>query len=54
MGLPERPAMRVKGLRVGWRDSRGRGLVDARRGRRDLKMREKSISNEYFFFKDIV
>ena len=45
MGLPERPAMRVKGLRVDWRDSSGRGLVEAKRGRRDVKMSEESILN---------
>lgn len=43
MGLPERPATRVKGLRVDWRGERGRGLVEARRGRRDVKMREECI-----------
>ena len=43
MGLPERPAMRVKGLRGDWRDVSGRGLVEAKRGRRDVKMSEESI-----------
>ena len=46
MGLPERPAMRVKGLRVvDWRNSSGRGLVETKRGRRDVEMSEESIVN---------
>lgn len=43
MGLLERPAMRLKGSRVDWRDSRGRGLAEARRGRRDVKTRDECI-----------
>ena len=35
--------MRVKGLRGDWRDVSGRGLVEARRGRRDVRMREEII-----------
>lgn len=35
--------MRVKGLRVDWRGSRGRGLAEASRGRRDVKTREEYI-----------
>ncbi len=43
MGLPERLAMREKGLRVDWRDSSGRGLVEARKGRRDVRARRECI-----------
>ena len=51
MGLPERPAMRVKGFGV-WRDSSGRGFVDARTGRRDVKRSEESIVNGSSFEDD--
>lgn len=46
MGLPERAAMRLKGWRVDWRDSRGRGLAEARRGRREGRRREKCILDD--------
>lgn len=37
--------MRVKGLRVDWRDWSERGFVDARRGRRDVKSKENIIDS---------
>lgn len=40
MGLPERPAIRLKGLRiVVWRGERGRGLDEARMGRKEVRMK---------------
>lgn len=38
--------MRLKGWRVDWRDSRGRGLVEARRGRREARSREECILDD--------
>lgn len=51
MGVVERAAMRPKGVGVVWRDWRGTGLADARRGRRDARTREECIvDGESFFF----
>ena len=51
IGLAERAAMRPKGVGGVWRDWRGTGLADARRGRRDARTREECIGDgESFFF----
>ena len=51
IGLAERAAMRPKGVGGVWRDWRGRGLAEVRRGRRDARTREECIvDGESFFF----